>query len=258
MQSLALPVLRLAATRRTPRLAALAWPSPPPRSPHHHRLAPLHSTALRLDEPPVSRPEVPLNSPTGTPIGAIDRRLRITFTCTASLPAPVDGQQPTQCGHRSSHEFSKRSYDKGVVIVQCPGCDNRHLIGPSRLSPSSLSLAPRTDSPSLPSRLTPSPSPTPAPAADHLHWFHSTPSPAHPTGLPFDPSQPKQPRTVEDLLREKGEEVQWGAPAGEGGQLRWRVSERSEEDGGTTVEVKPVDEGEAGAQEGGVVLGKQE
>ncbi|GAA5841897.1 hypothetical protein JCM9279_003146 [Rhodotorula babjevae] len=167
----------------------------------------------------VTLPLVPLNSKTGTPIGAIDRRLRITFTCTASLPP-----DNTPCGHRSSHEFSKRSYDKGVVIVQCPGCENRHLI------------------------------------ADHLHWFHSTPSPAHPTGLPFDPSVPKQPRTVEDLLREKGEEVTWGAPAGEGGQLRWRVSERSEEDGGTTVEVKPVDEGEGetGAQVGGVVLGRQD
>ena len=144
MQSLALPVLRLAATRRTPRLAALAWPSPPPRSPHHHRLAPLHSTALRLDEPPVSRPEVPLNSPTGTPIGAIDRRLRITFTCTASLPSPTPGADPTPCGHRSSHEFSKRSYDKGVVIVQCPGCDNRHLLGPSLLTLSLPSSLPRS------------------------------------------------------------------------------------------------------------------
>ncbi|GAA5900572.1 hypothetical protein JCM8208_000538 [Rhodotorula glutinis] len=224
MQSTALPLVRLA-TRRTPRLA-LAWPSPLPLLPRSHQLArprALHSSPLGLDDyhPPRAHPQVPLNSPTGTKIGQVDRRLRITFTCTASLP-PADGTDqadPTPCGHRSSHEFSKRSYDKGVVIVQCPGCDNRHLI------------------------------------ADHLHWFHSTPSPAHPTGLPFDPSVPKQPRTVEDLLREKGEHVTWGLPAGEGGQLRWTVSERSEVDGGTTVEVKPVDEGEP---EAGVVLGKQE
>lgn len=52
-----------------------------------------------------------------TPIGQIEQRLSITFTCT------VD-----ECGHRSSHEFSKRSYTKGIVIVQCPGCKNRHLI----------------------------------------------------------------------------------------------------------------------------------
>ena len=70
---------------------------------------------------------------TGTPIGRIERKLRIIFTCTA--PVPLDPQQsqagaPAKaCGHRSSHEFSKRSYEKGVVIVQCPECSNRHLIG---------------------------------------------------------------------------------------------------------------------------------
>lgn len=52
-----------------------------------------------------------------TPIGQIEQRLAITFTCT------VD-----QCGHRSTHEFSKRSYTKGIVIVQCPECKSRHLI----------------------------------------------------------------------------------------------------------------------------------
>lgn len=52
-----------------------------------------------------------------TPIGQIEQRLSITFTCTVH-----------QCGHRSTHEFSKRSYTKGIVIVQCPGCKNRHLI----------------------------------------------------------------------------------------------------------------------------------
>lgn len=52
-----------------------------------------------------------------TPIGQIEQRLAITFTCT------VD-----ECGHRSTHQFSKRSYTKGIVIIQCPGCKNRHLI----------------------------------------------------------------------------------------------------------------------------------
>jgi len=41
----------------------------------------------------------------------------IQFTCTVP-----------DCGTRSSHEFSKKSYEKGIVIVQCPGCKNRHLI----------------------------------------------------------------------------------------------------------------------------------
>ncbi|WWD19065.1 hypothetical protein CI109_103523 [Kwoniella shandongensis] len=50
-------------------------------------------------------------------IGQIEPRLQMTFTCTA------DG-----CGHRSTHEFSKRAYTKGLVLVQCPECKNRHLI----------------------------------------------------------------------------------------------------------------------------------
>ncbi|PWN52063.1 hypothetical protein IE53DRAFT_385536 [Violaceomyces palustris] len=53
----------------------------------------------------------------GTPVGEIQPRLAITFTCA------VEG-----CGHRSSHEFSKRSYTHGIVIIQCPSCKSRHLI----------------------------------------------------------------------------------------------------------------------------------
>ncbi|GAA5994537.1 hypothetical protein JCM5350_006390 [Sporobolomyces pararoseus] len=131
---------------------------------------------------------------TGTPIGRIERKLRIIFTCTA--PVPLDPQQsqagaPAKaCGHRSSHEFSKRSYEKGVVIVQCPECSNRHLI------------------------------------ADHLHWFSQTPSPRHPTGQPIGRETP---RTIEDIMREKGEEVKW----------------IDEGDQGATLEVPPpVEEGE--------------
>ncbi|KAI9573837.1 DNL zinc finger-domain-containing protein [Boletus coccyginus] len=44
-------------------------------------------------------------------------RLAIAFTCTA------DG-----CNHRSAHTFTKRSYERGIVIIQCPNCKNRHLI----------------------------------------------------------------------------------------------------------------------------------
>ncbi|KAG2144590.1 DNL zinc finger-domain-containing protein [Suillus clintonianus] len=44
-------------------------------------------------------------------------RLGIVFTCTAEA-----------CSHRSSHTFTKRAYERGIVIVQCPGCKNRHLI----------------------------------------------------------------------------------------------------------------------------------
>ncbi|GAA6017410.1 hypothetical protein JCM11491_006648 [Sporobolomyces phaffii] len=128
---------------------------------------------------------------TGTPIGRIDRKLRIIFTCTASVPLDPEHAQPgapaRPCGHRSSHEFSKRSYEKGVVIVQCPECSNRHLI------------------------------------ADHLQWFSQTPSPEHPKGQPIGRESP---RTIEDIMREKGEEVKW----------------IDEGDEGATLEVPPPDE----------------
>ncbi|KDQ19140.1 hypothetical protein BOTBODRAFT_484992 [Botryobasidium botryosum FD-172 SS1] len=47
----------------------------------------------------------------------IEPRLSITFTCTVP-----------DCNSRSTHEFTKRSYERGIVIVQCPSCKNRHLI----------------------------------------------------------------------------------------------------------------------------------
>lgn len=32
------------------------------------------------------------------------------------------------CNTRNSHMFSKTAYEKGIVIVTCEGCQNRHLI----------------------------------------------------------------------------------------------------------------------------------
>lgn len=42
-------------------------------------------------------------------------QLMIAFTCN-------------KCDTRSSHTFSKQAYSKGTVLIQCPGCKNRHLI----------------------------------------------------------------------------------------------------------------------------------
>ncbi|PIL24918.1 hypothetical protein GSI_12805 [Ganoderma sinense ZZ0214-1] len=81
-------------------------------------------------------------------------KLSMTFTCT------VEG-----CGYRSTHQFTKRSYTSGIVLVQCPGCKNRlparHLI------------------------------------ADHLGWFKES-------------TEDGKLKTVEDLLRVKGEKVRRG------------------------------------------------
>lgn len=50
-------------------------------------------------------------------LGKVVPKLSITFTCT------VEG-----CGERSTHEFTKHAYEKGIVLVQCPGCKNRYCI----------------------------------------------------------------------------------------------------------------------------------
>lgn len=74
------------------------------------------SSASDADLSSEETPSIPVTGER-TPIGQIEQRLAITFTCSVE-----------DCGHRSTHEFSKRSYTKGIVIVQCPGCKNRHLI----------------------------------------------------------------------------------------------------------------------------------
>ena len=40
---------------------------------------------------------------------------QLTFTCKP-------------CGHRSTHNISKRGYHKGSVLVTCPQCSNRHVM----------------------------------------------------------------------------------------------------------------------------------
>ncbi|KAJ2849627.1 hypothetical protein IWW36_002490 [Coemansia brasiliensis] len=44
-----------------------------------------------------------------------EARLLIGFTCKV-------------CNHRQHKTMSKNAYQKGVVLIQCDGCKNRHLI----------------------------------------------------------------------------------------------------------------------------------
>ncbi|KAJ6580876.1 DNL zinc finger-domain-containing protein [Mycena capillaripes] len=87
-------------------------------------------------------------------------KLSMTFTCTAD-----------NCGERSTHEFSRQAYESGLVLVQCPGCHNRHLI------------------------------------ADHLGWFKES-------------TEEGKLRTIEDILRARGEKVTRGT-LGDGGVVEY-------------------------------------
>jgi protein import protein ZIM17 len=51
------------------------------------------------------------------PQAAQEPRLQLTFTCTVS-----------NCSERSTHTFTKRAYERGIVLVQCPKCKNRYAI----------------------------------------------------------------------------------------------------------------------------------
>ena len=43
-------------------------------------------------------------------------KLSLTFTCTAGT-----------CNTRSTHQFTKRAYEKGIVLIECPGCKTRYV-----------------------------------------------------------------------------------------------------------------------------------
>lgn len=149
------------ATARTPKFCRINVPRvlgrqlscTPRRQDAHGKAAPYtHPPPPPLDgtAPAPAQPRVAFETQ--------EPRLSITFTCTVP-----------DCGTRSTHEFTKRSYQKGIVIVQCPGCESRHLI------------------------------------ADHLGWFKES-------------TEEGKLKTVEDLMRAKGESVKRGR-IGEGGVI---------------------------------------
>lgn len=79
----------------------------------------------------------------GKGIGTQKGEMVATFTCG-------------RCDYRMVKRFSKHAYTKGVVVVQCPNCEVKHLL------------------------------------ADHLGWWN-------------DHNVPNSAKTIEDILRERGE-----------------------------------------------------
>lgn len=83
--------------------------------------SPSNSTADTSTEVSESDPSVQSLSSSSSSLSDIPgsksggKKLAIIFTCTV-------------CGTRSAKQFTEHSYNHGVVIVQCPGCKNRHLI----------------------------------------------------------------------------------------------------------------------------------
>ena len=106
----------------SPRLRSLLTPSPslPATLSTQLRfyLAVRHLSSSKPPPPsPSSLPSPPspgLTISQSIPLEPIEPRLSLTFTCTV-----------TDCGERSTHQFTKRSYEKGIVLIECPGCKNR-------------------------------------------------------------------------------------------------------------------------------------
>ena len=85
----------------------------------HHRL--FSSTSI-LTNSSTSRNGVPVQSASdaqAAETSSSEPRMAIAFTCTVA-----------ECGERSAHHFTKRSYERGIVLVQCPKCKNRSVFIP--------------------------------------------------------------------------------------------------------------------------------
>jgi len=77
-------------------------------------------------------------TPNSEPIGrTAEPKLQMTFTCTApatDTDIDLDVSERVKCGERSTHTFTKQAYEKGIVLIQCPGCKNRCASFPSAFS----------------------------------------------------------------------------------------------------------------------------
>ncbi|KAI7899454.1 DNL zinc finger-domain-containing protein [Cokeromyces recurvatus] len=83
---------------------------------HYDKLYKPHTTAIcqRFSFHTI-QPQFKEQPPSPEDENVYKRQMLIGFTCTV-------------CHERSHHTMSKHAYTKGVVLIQCPGCKNRHLI----------------------------------------------------------------------------------------------------------------------------------
>jgi hypothetical protein len=76
-----------------------------------------NSTGLPPPPTPGSAPSTASSDTQTTRSDLGEPRLSLTFTCTAG-----------ECSTRSTHQFTKRAYERGIVLIECPGCKARYVL----------------------------------------------------------------------------------------------------------------------------------
>lgn len=92
-------------------------------SPSFARVHPRFYSDSVTNAPPNTRHLTPNATDSINPQQPDEPKYSLTFTC--KVPS---------CDERSSHMFSKRAYHHGIVIIQCPKCENRCVASQTRLT----------------------------------------------------------------------------------------------------------------------------
>ena len=117
---------RLSSAVRIRLLCYLRLNTPPPgavrrlsmTAPRLLRASPLRASTSNIAESGAGAKQTATLAPNGQAVKEEppEPRLQLTFTCA------VEG-----CADRSTHTFTRRAYERGIVIVQCPNCKNRYV-----------------------------------------------------------------------------------------------------------------------------------